>query len=175
VKNVKKNSGHLRAGGMQAVDISDCAIMKDGPGSLVTYALGSCIAVTAFDPVACVGGLVHVMLPESQLDRDHARKHPFMYADTGVPAMIGLLERCGADLGSLRVYVAGGARLLRGNDLRIGEKNYASASRALDYLGCGIAAEAIGGAVSRTVRLEIPSGRFFVRDAGGIEYELRPA
>ncbi len=31
----------------------------------VAYALGSCLGITTYDPVAKVGGLVHVMLPDT--------------------------------------------------------------------------------------------------------------
>lgn len=51
------------------VGVGDCRV-TDEPVELVTYALGSCIAVVVWDPVAKVGGLLHFMLPDSSVDRD---------------------------------------------------------------------------------------------------------
>ena len=54
------------------VGVGDCRVSNDAESLLVTYALGSCIAVTVHDPVAAVGGLLHFMLPESSLDEAYA-------------------------------------------------------------------------------------------------------
>ena len=51
---------------------------------LVTHALGSCLGVTLHAPVARVGGLIHIMLPLSKIDREKSRKNPFMFVDTGI-------------------------------------------------------------------------------------------
>jgi chemotaxis protein CheD len=66
------------------VGVGDCLVSKDPQGLLVTYALGSCIAILIHDPVAGVGGLLHYMLPESSIDSLKAQQRPFMYADTGL-------------------------------------------------------------------------------------------
>ena len=55
---------------------------------LVTYALGSCIAVAVHDPVTSVAGLLHYMLPEASLDWDKAAQNPYMFADTGIPKLL---------------------------------------------------------------------------------------
>ena len=51
------------------VGISDFGCSRKPGDVLVTYALGSCIAVIIYDPVASVGGLLHYMLPDSNLDK----------------------------------------------------------------------------------------------------------
>ena len=58
------------------VGISDCQVCADEGGELVTYALGSCIAVSAWDPYRKVGGLLHFMLPDSGLDSRRAAESP---------------------------------------------------------------------------------------------------
>ena len=54
------------------VGIADCRTTKDRDATLVTYALGSCVGVGVFDPASSVGGLLHVLLPESSLDAEKA-------------------------------------------------------------------------------------------------------
>ena len=69
------------------VGIADMAVSNNQSLTLATYSLGSCIGVTIYDPVAKVGGLLHVMLPESSIDMDKAQRQPAMFMDTGIPAL----------------------------------------------------------------------------------------
>ena len=62
-------------GGRRIVGISDLAVGR-GPDLLITYALGSCLGIAIHDPVARVGGLLHVMLPDSTIDRNKAQATP---------------------------------------------------------------------------------------------------
>ena len=67
------------------VGISDIKISNSPDDVIVTYALGSCIGISVYDPVAKVGGLLHYMLPDSTLDEKKAKDNPAMFADTGIP------------------------------------------------------------------------------------------
>jgi chemotaxis protein CheD len=58
------------------VGISDLKVSKNQGDVLITYALGSCIGVTVYDPKARVGGLLHFMLPDSSLDANKAKTMP---------------------------------------------------------------------------------------------------
>jgi len=60
---------------------------------LITYALGSCLGIAIYDPVARIGGLLHVMLPLSTIDPAKAAENPFMFVDTGVPRLFMLQSR----------------------------------------------------------------------------------
>jgi chemotaxis protein CheD len=147
------------------VGISDCKISDDPEAVLLTYALGSCIGVAAQDPVLGVAGLLHFMLPDSTLDEAKARENPCMFADTGIPVLIDQLCARGAERRRLVVRIAGGAQILNGTELfQIGRRNYLAARKLLWKAGILVAAEAVGGEVSRTVRLEVKTGRTFVRE-----------
>ncbi len=155
------------------VGISDCKVSQSCDAMLITYALGSCIAVALYDPVAKVGGLLHYMLPESAIDSGKAREHPFMFADTGIPRLWEALKASGADPKRTVVRLAGGAQVLdNAGVFQIGKRNYLAARRILWKAGVLISAEAVGGEVSRTTRLEVASGRMWIREGGGVEREL---
>lgn len=155
------------------VGISDCKVARNTEEVLVTYALGSCIAVAAYDPVAKVGGLLHYMLPEATLDPAKAQQNPFMFADTGIPALVDMLKASGGESRRMVVRLAGGAQVLDSQGVfQIGKRNYLAARRILWKAGILIAAEAVGGEVSRTTRMEVSTGRMWVREGGGIEREL---
>ena len=155
------------------VGISDCKLCADMESSLVTYALGSCIAVAAYDPAMSLGGMLHYMLPEATLDANKAKENPFMFADTGIPALLRGLASRGANLRRLTVYLIGGAQVVSGHELfQIGKRNHQAARKLLWKAGVLVAAEAVGGEVSRTVRMEVRTGRLYIREAGGADCEL---
>lgn len=155
------------------VGIGDCRISNQRESSLVTYALGSCIAVVIHDPVAGVGGLLHFQLPESSLDPAKAERNPYLFADTGIPMLFRTAYQQGADKKRLVVTVAGGAQMIDTNGtFNIGKRNCLAMKKILWKAGVLIKAEHVGGAVSRTVRLDVNSGQVSLRETGPSKDEL---
>src|SRR3974390_1903326 len=91
------------------VSIADLKTSADPADVVITYALGSCLGITAHDPVARVGGLVHVMTPSSTLDPPRALRAPATYVDTGVNHLISECLRLGAQKSRIVLVAAGGA------------------------------------------------------------------
>ncbi len=148
------------------VGVSDCKVSSDPDSVLVTYALGSCIAVAVHDPVTSVAGLLHYMLPEASLDRDKAAQNPCMFADTGISKLLKDVCERGAKRSRLVVRIAGGARMMNADELfQIGKRNHLAARKLLWKEGLLVKSEAVGGEVSRTVRLETATGRVLVRES----------
>ena len=157
------------------VGVGDCAVSKNCGDVLVTYALGSCIAVTMYDSVAHVGGLLHFMLPESKLDPAKAVKKPFMFADTGLTQLLKMVTDLGAVRRRLRIMAVGGAQVMGDNGFfEIGRRNHAAVRGLFWRAGLLLHAEEIGGAVSRTVRLELENGNLWIRPAQAPEFQLMP-
>jgi chemotaxis protein CheD len=158
------------------VGVGDCLVSSDPESVLVTYALGSCIAVMIHDPVARVGGLLHFMLPESGLDRVKAQQNPFMFADSGIPLLFHSAYELGAEKRRLVVTAAGGAQMMDQQGVfNIGKRNHLAMRKIFWKAGVMVHAEDVGGLASRTVRLEVASGRVGLRGAGEEERDLRPA
>ena len=155
------------------VGMSDCRV-GDAPGQvLATYALGSCIGLAVHDPDAAVGGLLHFMLPDSTIDPAGGKANPCKFADTGIPLLIAEVCRRGASKRRLVVAAAGAAQMLDPRSFfDIGRRNYQAMRKLLWKAGLLLQAEAIGGDRSRTVRLEIGSGRFWLQEAAGEPREL---
>jgi len=155
------------------VGIADCQVSSDPNSLLVTHGLGSCIAVTIYDPQARVAGLLHLMLPDSKMAREQAKQKPHMYADTGIPDLFHAAYARGADKRRMIVRLVGGAQVLDPNGVfNIGKKNHAACRRILWAAGVLIHAEEVGGNISRTVRLEVASGRLQWNSGGGPAIEL---
>ena len=150
------------------VGISDLKVSNNPADSMVTYALGSCIAVAVYDPAAKVGGLLHYMLPDSTLDAGKARETPGMFADTGIPLLFKSCYGMGADKKRMVVKVAGGASILdESNFFRIGQKNIMAMRKLFWPNNILIDAEDTGKNFNRTVRLDVGTGRVFIKRAGG--------
>lgn len=146
------------------VGISDCRCTKDAAVDLVTYALGSCIAVGAYDPVQGVGGLLHYLLPDSRQDQQRATQQPAMYADTGIPHLIRSMERLGAQRKHIRVRLAGGAQMVSDTaQLAVGKRNQLAARKLLWQMGVLVEMEAVGGMASRNLGLKVGTGEFWVQ------------
>jgi chemotaxis protein CheD len=108
------------------VGISDMKLSGSEEDVLVTYALGSCVGVTIFDPIAGVGGMIHCMLPQSKIDPAKAEANPFMFVDTGIPEMFEAAYRLGARKERIVLKVAGGSQIMdEQGRFRIGERNTA--------------------------------------------------
>ena len=149
------------------VDIADCQVSDDPAGQLVTYSLGSCIGVAIWDPEAHVGGMIHYMLPESSLSPEKAKANPAMFADTGLPVLFKSAYALGAVKKRLVVKVAGGSSLLDDNGtFNIGKRNYAALRKIFWKNGILIDAEHVGQQLSRTMRLEVGSGRTTIKMRG---------
>jgi chemotaxis protein CheD len=125
------------------------------------------------DKQAGVGGLLHFMLPESNIDTEKAARQPFMFADTGIPLLFRMAYELGADKRRLSVVVAGGSQMMDPEGaFNIGKRNYMAMRKIFWKAGVLVQAEEIGGGVSRTVRLEVGTGKIFMRLGGEKEQEL---
>ena len=62
------------------VGIADMKITRQ-EGTLITYALGSCIGISFYDPGIKLAALLHIMLPES---KNPAEPQVYKFADTGI-------------------------------------------------------------------------------------------
>ena len=98
--------------GKIVVGVADLAVTADREATLITHALGSCIGVTVYDPIAGVGGMLHFMLPNSKLGRDKADMNPAMFADTGIPLLFKECYRLGAAKHRIMVCAAGAAEVI---------------------------------------------------------------
>ncbi len=143
-------------------------VSKEVGDEIITYALGSCLGITAYDPVAKVGGLLHVMLPLSSIDPDKASQRPYMFVDTGLPRLFLESYQRGAQKNRIIVKVAGGANLqhTQNDQFQIGKRNFIILRKMLWKNGVLLKAQDVGGCSSRTMSLNIASGEVSVRSNG---------
>ncbi len=149
------------------VSISDMKFSGEPGSYLITHSLGSCIGVVAYDPIVHIGGMLHFQLPHSNGHQDRARENPFMFANLGIPLLLEGLRANGASLGRTIIGIYGGASILKDSELfKIGIKNERMAKKILWQHCLRISNEDVGGNKSRTVRLDIETGKVQVQCSG---------
>jgi len=156
------------------VDIADMKISDNPADTLITYSLGSCIGVAIYDPVLRLGGMIHCMLPLSKVDKEKAKTRPYMFVDTGMQLMLGSLYERGLRKARAVVNVAGGSQVLDSQGVfKIGERNFTVLRKILWKNGLLMNAQEVGGNKSRTVSLDVGTGRFTIKSGGKLyHYDL---
>ena len=159
---------------MTAVNYSEMRISANPAETLVAFSIGSGMGVTVHDPVCGVGGILNFILPYSGCaDGVYPARTPFMYADTGLPALLEALYENDAQPNRLKVVIAGGAHILDQTDaFNIGLKNYEALKASIDAYNLKIHHENTGGTNSRTLSLKIGSGCSSIKIFGEGEVQV---
>ena len=139
--------------------------MAQRDGTLITYALGSCIGICLYDPQIKLAALIHIMLP---LNMEAGRKNEMKYADTGIRETLKQMESMGARRSRITAKIAGGAKMFEtGASLgNIGQRNIESVRMNLKKEGVRLLKEDVGGSVARTLLFDVESGLGCVRSYG---------
>ncbi|MXP78876.1 chemotaxis protein CheD [Lachnospiraceae bacterium WCA-9-b2] len=155
-----------------SVGIADMKMTRQ-EGILITYALGSCIGVSFYDPMIKLGALLHIMLPEKSGAKDG---NVFKFADTGIRETLRKLTAFGGSKSRMVCKIAGGAKMfeMKGNGGlgNIGERNAQNVKRILMAEGLRVTSEDVGANYARTMLLDVTTGNVYVRSAGKPEKML---
>jgi chemotaxis protein CheD len=144
------------------------------PDILAAYGVGSCVIVTMYDPKTKIGGMAHVMLPDS-VGVQNEKMNPRKFADTAIPLLLQTLTHAGVFQSSLWVKLVGGAEMFPPTEDfadTIGKKNYEASLGALKKLGMSVLAEEVGGAFGRSLELDLDSGKISISILGDTLKEI---
>lgn len=138
------------------VGIADLNIVK-APNSIRTSGLGSCVGAVIYDPALQLAGMVHVMLPNSELAKGSEKLNRAKFADTGIQQLFELLVKNGAQPSRMKAKIAGGAQMFQfssSEHLRIGPRNTEAVKEQLKKLSIAVIAEDTGGNSGRTIQFD---------------------
>ena len=153
--------------GLIVVDIGDYKVSNNIEDTIKTFALGSCVAVIIYDNVIKVAGMIHIALPDSNVDKGKAEKKPAYFADTGLPLFIEELKKQGATRKNSWIKMVGGAAIMDPNSIfDIGKRNVLEIKRILWKDQLGPIAEDIGDKISRTVSINVNDGLVNIVSSG---------
>lgn len=149
------------------VGMADLNICKS-PDMITTLGLGSCIGIALYDPVTKIGGLAHIMLPDSTQMKNNQNIAKF--ADTGITELVRRMVAAGASKQRLVAKIAGGARMFEVNVAtnigNIGDRNAEASQKKLRELGIPLKAQDTGLNYGRTVELYAETGEFRIKSVG---------
>lgn len=149
------------------VGMADLKTCKS-PDAVTTLGLGSCVGVAIWDPVTKIGGLAHVMLPDSTKVKNNINVYKF--ADTGIEELVRLILEMGAGKSRLKAKIAGGAQMFafqnKSDMVRVGDLNVIASKKKLAELGIPLVAEDTGENYGRTVVFYPENGDFYIRAIG---------
>jgi len=156
------------------VGISDYKVART-PNVLVTYALGSCVGICIYDSRLKIGGLSHIMLPESNMFNKNDLNR-MKFADTAIADMVQDMVKLGADRRRFTAKIAGGAQMFevqQGSLIgTIGDRNVSSVKDMLHKLKIPLIAEDTGLNYGRTVYFDLETGTMKVQSLGRTTREL---
>lgn len=145
-------------------DLKVCA----APDALTTLGLGSCIGIAIRDPISKVGGLAHIMLPDSSQIKNNSNLYKF--ADTGIDELVRLLIEKGASKQRLVAKIAGGAQMFafqnKSDLVRVGERNAEASRDKLKQLNIALLAQDTGLNYGRTVVFYPETGNYVIKAVG---------
>ncbi|MBO4338071.1 MAG: chemotaxis protein CheD [Lachnospiraceae bacterium] len=155
------------------VGMADLKICK-APDALTTLGLGSCVGIAIRDAAKGIGGLAHIMLPDSTQIKDNSNIPKF--ADTGIDELIRQLVAAGANRSRLESKIAGGAQMFafsgKAGTAQVGERNVEAVKKKLGELRIPILAQDTGKNFGRTVIYYPANGSFLIRAVGRDEYVI---
>jgi chemotaxis protein CheD len=142
-------------------------VVAAGPLVVLSPGIGSCVVVTLYDPGRKVGGLAHVMLPDSA--RVHGSRPPYHCADTALAALLEELRNHRARQHELVAKIVGGAQMFasyNNGSAGIGAENLRSIKDLLEREAIPLVGWDIAGQHGRTVEFHLTSGRLVVKALG---------
>lgn len=141
------------------VGISDYNIVREG--SLITYALGSCVGICLYDPKNKIMGLSHILLPDIMMC--HNDNNTKKFANTAIKEMVAKMQNMGAVRQFMTAKIAGGAQMFEKSTIRVGERNVAAVKRELAELKIPIVASDVGADYGRTMECDAESGSVYIK------------
>jgi chemotaxis protein CheD len=135
------------------------------PSRIITIGLGSCIGITLFDSTSRIGGLAHIMLPDSRQFTNAS--NPGKFADLALPLLLETMKSMGARSSSITARIGGGASMFKFSDksliMDIGNRNITSVKKVLSDLSIQIKGEDTGGDQGRTMILDTGTGKTYIK------------
>lgn len=151
----------------KSAGIGEMVVTINRNETLITYSLGSCLGVIAYDPVVRTGGILHCKLPQADIDPKKATVMPGTFVDSGVPAFFRKMSEHGANPKRMILKAAGCSNIMdeRGT-FNIGKRNHATFRKILWQHGLVLHGEEFFGRSPRTIALEMSTGRCLLKQDG---------
>ena len=146
--------------------------VKAGKGKVIlqSKAIGSCVAIVAYDATKNVGALAHVMLPGAAPAKKKVEKTK--YTANAIDAIVNKMSKLGSKKDDIEVVLVGGGNILNREDDTICKDNIESTLKLLSEKQLKVKAQAVGGTARRSVSLDVEHGIVSYAEGNGGEKQL---
>ncbi len=146
--------------------------VKAGKGKVIlqSKAIGSCVAIVAYDAIKSIGVLAHVMLPGRAPAKKKVEKTK--YTANSIVAIVNKMSKLGSKKDDIEVVLVGGGNILKREDDTICKDNIESALKLLSEKQLKVRARAVGGTARRSVSLDVEHGIVSYAEGNGGEQQL---
>ena len=152
---------------MIKVGMADLKLCK-APDAITTLGLGSCVGIAIRDPITKVGGLAHIMLPDSTQFANNTNIPKF--ADTGAKELVRIIVAAGGNRARLVAKIAGGAQMFsfqgKADLMGVGQRNVEAVKKVLAEMKIPILASDTGLNFGRTVEFYPETGDYIIKAVG---------
>ncbi len=161
----------------EEVSIGEIKISNNASAVLSISNLSSGVAVVLYDQVQRIGGIVHILLPDSSLAGFTEEMSIGKFADLAIPELLQQFFDAGAQKQDTQVRMVGGSQLFNfggggANTLNIGTRNAVAIRAALSKQGLAVEKNDVGGNKGRKIRFHLATGKLIVSQAGQDDYEV---
>ncbi len=139
-------------------------VVASGSQIVMSVGIGSCVVVALYHAERRMGGLAHIMLPDSH--EVHSSCPAYHCADTALAALLKRLRDKGVEATGLVAKMAGGAKMFSSYDngsAGMGVQNIQSIKQILYQEKIPLVGFDVGGHHGRSVEFHLASGQMVVR------------
>ncbi|MDA2938420.1 chemotaxis protein CheD [Acidobacteria bacterium AH-259-A15] len=158
-----------------SVGIGEIKVSRN-PTVLTCMGLGSCVALFLIDGVARVGGVAHIMLPDSNQARPQSRGDGGQFANEAPKLLLRRLTNLGADESQVVAKIVGGANMFSsyqtGMLSELGERTVEIVRAELAALNIPLVGEDVGGHRGRSARFNLETGSVKIKTVFGEEKDI---
>jgi len=148
-------------------------VVCSGKFVLRALAMGSCIALTAYDATTQIAAMAHIMLPGRAPQRSRQKTR---YAVNAIEQMLDRMCGQGANAGNIEACLIGAGNVLRKKDDTICEDNIEFVTGILAAKDIPVRASVVGGTKRKSAYLDTATGTVTYCRGNEVEKQLwRPS
>jgi chemotaxis protein CheD len=141
------------------IGLGEYAICDIEGETLITHALGTCVALVVYCSISKKTAMAHIVLPKRDSDHHKNYQREAYFAEDIVPKIMNEFKAGPCKTPHLQVAIVGGAEAKNNSDIfRVGERNVEMTLDLLRTYGVKINKEETLGRYSRTVKIDVSTG-----------------
>ncbi len=149
----------------QLINVGVAQVKVSSSPAILRTILGSCVGICIYDRQKKMGGMAHILLPDST-----NAEQPEKFAETAIPLMIEQLLKQGCKREFMSAKIAGGASMFKFKADTplglIGERNIEMTRKMLEAKKIPLLIEEVGGFTGRVIDFFLEDGRLKIKAAG---------